>query len=525
MKLSAPKRDKTQNLPAASQMPGILIYGGRNYAVGLLWLTVQEDTDKDLLKQRISKTKADFYCVRSHVSQQHGFGWLSKGHRRGMPAAAAMLADQLVGEWHGVFEAENGWWYVQVRSDTITPNGDRFFSSEEEAYQLFQEEATKNIWPHSYAPEKWRLPENTTRELKLNNVLDGLVTTSLVPATLTASFGTAATRNLVIGGLLGVLALMGIGAMFAMPSETPVEMPVQASLPPRVVNTAPILVVPQMTESIAPKQLLRQCGESLGQLYKALPGWRTDNFTCEASKANLTWQQGTGTLSNAKEVGMQHWPQTTAVTFSNRIMTATLNQGSLPKVENSNLVPQEIALLYLEQNMQPLGALEVKPILPPEPPPPPPPSMLSPGQEPPPPEKPLPPYLEINFTTGFGPDKVGPLMDVPALEITQMQWSVQQGVWTYKLKWTYQKPGTVPVALNNATAITPAAVTPQVQQQSPQQAPQQGQALTPVNGSASPVAPSVQNTPQAPIAPVQNTQNPGGSAISPSVPSSDKGGQ
>src|SRR5690606_25551434 len=127
------------------------------------------ESTKKLLNERIQKTKADFYCHRMHVAQQQGFGWLDKGHRRGMPVAAAMVADQLVGEWHGVFEADNGWWYVQVRSDTITPNGDRFFVSEEDAFHVFQEEAQKNIWPHSYAPEHWRLTDGHTRELSLRN--------------------------------------------------------------------------------------------------------------------------------------------------------------------------------------------------------------------------------------------------------------------------------------------------------------------------------------------------------------------
>ena len=460
MKLSAPKRNKKQALPDASQMPGILVYGGRNYAVGLLWLTVQEDTDKSLLKQRITKTRADFYCLRSHVSQQHGFGWLSKGHRRGMPAAAAMLADQLVGEWHGVFEAENGWWYVQVRSDTITPNGDRFFASEEEAYQLFQEEATKNIWPHTYAPEKWRL-SGTTRELKLSTVLDNLVTTTLVPATLTASFGTSAMRNLVIGGLVGVLLLMMAVVAITL-TDSPVDMsqPQNSNGQPlQPVKIAPKLIAPQVNESVSPLQLIKQCGDTLAQLYQSFPGWKANVFTCAAGSANMTWQQSYGTLGTAKEIGMKAWPEKTSVNYQNRIMTAKLALGNLPKLERADLVNQETALLYLEQNMQPLGALDVKPVIPPEPVQPPRSAIALPNQPPPPPLPPAPPpHLKIIFTTGFGPDKVGPLLDVPAMELTELQWMVSQASWRYTLKWTYQKPGQVPVA--PAAAAPVSAITP-----------------------------------------------------------------
>ncbi|MDB5477835.1 MAG: pilin accessory family protein, partial [Alphaproteobacteria bacterium] len=113
-----PKRRLSDQMPGTASAAGVMQFNGKSYAVGLLWFTVQEDSNKKLLAKRIEKTRADFTCLRQHISQQQGFGWLEKGHRRGMPAAAAMIADQLVGEWHGVFEAENGWWYVQVRSDT-----------------------------------------------------------------------------------------------------------------------------------------------------------------------------------------------------------------------------------------------------------------------------------------------------------------------------------------------------------------------------------------------------------------------
>lgn len=451
-------RTKPQTVPDTASSPGVLLYGGRDYAVGLLWLTVQEDSDKKLLKQRIFKTTADFYCLRSYVSQQHGFGWLSKGHRRGMPVAAAMVADQLVGEWHGVFEAENGWWYVQVRSDTITPNGDRFFASEEEAYQLFQDESTKNIWPHAYAPEKWRLPEGSTRELKLSELLDNLVTTALVPANLTASFGTAAMRNLVMGGISAMLLLMAGVLTVSLYDGGTVDVSQQAPVMPVQITPPPKLKAPeQLNESVSPQQLLRQCGETLAQLYQPLPGWQGGIFTCAVGKASLTWNQGTGTLGDARAIGAKHWPASANISFNSKIMTAEIKLGNLPKLELSGLVNQETALLYLEQNLQPMGGLDVKPVVPPEPPPPPPPSGI-PGAPPPvaPPPAP-PPYLEIGFISGFGPDKIGPLLDVPGMEIKQLQWDIMTAVWNYKLKWSYQKPGQAPTPTPNAGPVPAAA--------------------------------------------------------------------
>ena len=449
MNLSAPKRLPHESSPSEK---GVLVYNGRSYAVGLLWFTVQEENAKDLLKQRISKSKADFYCPRTHVSQQQGFGWLHKNHRRGMQAAAAMIADQLVGEWHGVFEAENGWWYVQVRSDTITPNGDRFFTSEEEAYNLFQEEAVKNIWPHSYAPEKWHINESNTRELKLGNFLDGLSNTVLMPANLTASFGSTAVRNMVFGALLFVFILMVFVAVKTLFVE-PVPIP-QSPVPMRVVANPSTPKLAEPNQSVSPQQLLQQCGEAADQLYIGIPGWISKSFTCAPGKASMAWQQNSGTLSSAKTIGMSLWPKTASVNFLNRILTVNLSLGNLPKLERSELVPQETALLYLEQNMQPLGALQVKPVIPPAPP-----VQNNAAANPnAPPPVPKPSYLDINFTTGFGPEKIAPLLSAPALEMTQLLWDVTQAKWEYKLKWTIQaiKPATTAKPNTPANKAVPA---------------------------------------------------------------------
>jgi hypothetical protein len=449
MKLAAPKRILNEN---GANEKGVMIYNGRNYAVGLLWFTVQEDTAKELLKQRVSKSGADFYCSRTHVSQQQGFGWLNRGHRRGMQAAAAMIADQLVGEWHGVFEAENGWWYVQVRSDTITPNGDRFFTSEEEAYLLFQEEATKNIWPHSYAPEKWHINEANTRELKLGNFLDGLSSTLLMPTNLTASFGSTGIRNIVIGSLAFVFVLMIFVAVKSLFQE-PVVVP-QTPVPARIVlNPRTPDKLKEPNQSVSPQQLLQQCGDAADQLYVSLPGWQLKSFTCIVGKATMTWMQNDGTLSIAKNIGAQVWPKNAAITFNNRVLMVGVELGNLPKLERSELVPQEVALLYLEQNLQPLGPLQVKPVIPPQPAP----KNNSSNPNPPPPPPPVPPYLDIVFTTGYGPEKVSPLLTAPALEINQVLWDINQSKWQYKLKWTTQPVKQV-AKPTNAAAVKKAPV-------------------------------------------------------------------
>lgn len=432
----------------------VMVFGGRSYAVGLLWLTVQDDGGKNLLQERIKKTKADFYCHRMHVAQQQGFGWLDKGHRRGMPVAAAMVADQLVGEWHGVFEADNGWWYVQVRSDTITPNGDRFFASEEDAFHVFQEEAQKNIWPHSYAPERWRLTDAQTRELSLRNLLDDLTTTTLIPSNLTAFMGSASVRNIVLAGVsLCSLVLFGI-VFHTLTKEEPIPQSTRVRPQPVIAQPA----TKSNLEIISPVQLLRQCGEAADHLYEPLAGWVTESFTCSAGKASMSWRQEGGRLAAARDAGARRWPKNAVISVKDRNLTVHVTLASLSKIEAQNLGTQEAELLYLEQQMQPMGSISVKPVLPR-------PQRADQARNarsssrgrttaPVAPAVLPQPYLDIQFTTGFGPEHVAGLLEMPGMELVSLSWRIPQGVWQYDIKWMYDVPqaATQRTSANNAAA-------------------------------------------------------------------------
>lgn len=427
--------------------PGVLLYEGKPYAVGLLWLTVQEDNLKVLLNERLKKTKADFYCHRIHISQQHGFGWLDKGHRRGMKVAAAMVADQLVGEWHGVFEADNGWWYVQVRSDTITPNGDRFFASEEEAYNLFHEEMVKHNWPHAYAPSKWNLSDGSIRELLLKDLVDNFSTTTLIAQNITALFGGKARRNLVLGVLGAIVAGMAGILLMTLLQEPEVIQPLpMPARPLPVLAVAPPKV--ETLDAVSPLQLLQNCYQLAGQLFLSLPGWTPDTFSCDRTTATMSWRQGSGSLNDAKTTGLQHWPQQVGISFSQNILTASLPQTQLPTLQQSDLLPQEGALLALEQNLQPLGAVTVKPVTPPPVPP-----VPNAVKAPPPP--PL-PYLDITLNSGFGMDALGPQLDLPGLELLSVKWLISQSTWTYQLKITHMRPKSATATPAVKTAV-PAA--------------------------------------------------------------------
>lgn len=412
---------------------GVLMHLGKPYAVGLLWFTIQEGNGKNLLQQRLQKTKADYHCLRTHISQQQGFGWLEKGHRRGMPVAAAMVADQLVGEWHGIFEADNGWWYIQVRSDTITPQGDRFFASEEEAFNVFKEEMRNHNWPYAYAPAKWNIADPNVRTLELKSILDSLATTTLIADNVTAIFGGAGKRNAIIGGLVAALVVMGGFAAYSL-TKAPEEIVVPPSrVTMRTTKPIPALEPPKedVMEAVAVPQFLSACGKTLAELYVPIPGWTATKFMCANETASLSWQQESGTLAQARESGKQQWPQNTAITYANRLMTASKNLGQLPKLEQSDLWQQEAALLFLEEKVQPFGAVQVQPVTP-KPPPAPVRRVGTAALMPPVPQvQPL-PFLQVNVTTGFSPDAMEALSQAKGLVISQIAWDIAKGQWTYE---------------------------------------------------------------------------------------------
>lgn len=432
---------RTSDQTVQNSAPGVLMHLGKAYAVGLLWFTVQEENGKATLQQRVKKTKADYHCFRKHIAQQQGFGWLDKGHRRGMPVAAAMVADQLVGEWHGIFEADNGWWYLQIRSDTITPQGDRFFASEEEAYRVFQTEMKAHNWPYAYAPAKWNITEANVRTLELKSILDELATTTLIANNVTAIFGGVMQRNLIIGGLVAAFIVMGGFAAF-----TAMKPPEQIVVPPPRTTQQKPAVIPALeppkedsAELVSATQFFAACGKAASALYMPIPGWTPTSFTCTPTAASMSWQQQSGSIESARESGAAQWPKNVAISYSNKLMTAGLKLEQLSKVQQNDMPPQEAALLFLEKNIQALGAVQVTPVNPEPPKPAPAPrgvKALVPQQIV---AVPL-PYLDVTLTTGFAPDALPNLASVKGLRISQIQWSIPKGTWIYQFNLLHARP-------------------------------------------------------------------------------------
>lgn len=375
--LSAPKDSGEASLFDETHAgEGVLVYNGRKYAVGLSWLMSNDEAESDFVYKRAKMLGADFFCNRTFVSQS-GFGFLSKGHRMGMPSAAAQAADALVGEWHGVFSAENGWHYVAVHADTIAPDGDHFFESEEDAYNYFLNRAESYQWPKTYVPEAWNV-KNNDGEISLDRLLDDVPTTSLRPANLDAIFSGKRNKSMafICGVLFIGLILLSFFAQSLLGSIVPekervaspvVEVADILSAPPKEPQKKedPLLTAIERFSLPKPSQFVDVCLEGFGELAISLPGWNLSTMRCGNTLIEAVWQQETGTLESIKAY-VDQFPFGVNRTYGARgDFLASRPLGNLSDFnEKIKLADREQVLLAINNRFGKIGRLEVKDIVP-----------------------------------------------------------------------------------------------------------------------------------------------------------------
>jgi len=355
---------------------GVLVFNGRKYAVGLVWLTNEEEAEANVVYKRAKSIKADFFCARSFVSQ-NGFGYLSRGHRMGMASAAAMAADVLVGEWHAVFAAENGWFYVAVHADTIAPDGDRFFESEEDAYNYFLDKASSYKWPKTYVPEVWDI-KNNDGEISLDRILDDVASTSLKPANLDAIFSGKRNKSIAFVGFLFFVGLIFLSffAQTLLPNLVPeqrgitgpnIEVGDLLSVPPQepVQKEDPLLMALENFLLPKPDAVVDACIVAFEDLMISLPGWNLTTMRCRNTLVEALWKQETGTLETIKNY-VNQFPFGVNRTYGAQgDFLASRIMGNLSQYnERVKLAGREQVLLAVNNRFGKIGRLEVQDIVP-----------------------------------------------------------------------------------------------------------------------------------------------------------------
>lgn len=371
--------DEKVLIAASRALPGVLLFNDKKYAVGLSWLTSDDDSNIELAKDRAGKMEADFYALRTTVTPQQGFGYLEKGHRMGQQAAAVMAADTLVGEWHGVFAAENGWWYVAVHADTIAPDGDTFFTSEEEAYNHFLQASEGYLWPRAYAPEAWNIP-NTSGEVGLAKLLEDNEGPSLNPCSLDAVF--SGRRNKYLALVSGLILLGLLVGSVVLNQLVPSLVPSAPQMPLPNIETSENLQTPPK-EPVAyqeivdetfgniqkprPSAFVQLCLDGLSGVNVVFPNWQIKSLTCEETMVRGVWgaDGDQGSLDSIRPY-IDRLPPESAKSFSGSgefLVTNIID----PKVANEKLSfpDRDYAILLLNSRFGKIGSLAVTELIPP----------------------------------------------------------------------------------------------------------------------------------------------------------------
>lgn len=431
----------------AQKEKGILLLEDRKFAVGLTWLTMDQDINSGLLKQRTEKLESDYYCVRSTIANQHGFGFISLGHRPNMIAAAAVAADMLVGDWHGVFSADNGWWYLAVHADNIAPGGDRFFFSEEQAYNHFTEQSSLYNWPRSYAPATWNI-EGANPEIPLHKLLQDVTQAPVLRASsVDAIFGGKKRRNFVF--FVSILVLASLFSAAILPGLIAKEKK-KKELAMRPDIMAPAVITPPPKVEVAknagfgsnlrlpkPSVVLHFCNIGFSLVIKPLPGWSMEKVNCsilndgKRAQTQVQWRKKIGSLEMVKQY-FKRFDQSVQLDYNgsdiiNAIyQSKELNNITLPITE---IFPREGQIRVLYERFGNLGKLEISDVTP---------SPTDPNlaaninrfaregelQQ-------KPPYLKMVLYTRTPPKVLAPYFDVPGLKLQNVSWSLRTMDWIY----------------------------------------------------------------------------------------------
>ncbi len=436
---------------------GVLVYDNKKFAVGLKWLIAEDDDDVELAVKRAKGFKADFYCMRRNVVVQHGFAFLDMGHRVGMSVLASVVGDMLVGEWHGVFVADNGWWYMAVHADNIAPDGDILFASEEQAYNHFIAKMEAHRWPRSYAPESWNIQE-TSGEIPLSKVIGEAPAPTLKPVTLDAIFSGKRNKNLAIGAGVIVIALLAVSLLGQ--QLLPSLIPTQAQLPIPNVQVSDVLQTPpkEMSESDTaqgesltsinvprPSVFIGQCLDGFSKISMPLPGWQIVNLRCKETFVEGTWSRHVGSY-DLVEPYMDRFGEGVMKNFVDAgtfMATRRLTGPKAPSM-SEEMYEESRAVITLNKRFANLGELSVKPVKP------------AASQEllagidmmqqagfnsigaNKPNLKPLGrddlPYMSVTLKSRTPPNMIAGYFDIPGMVILSIEGEIANGDWKYDAK-------------------------------------------------------------------------------------------
>ena len=302
-----------------AQTSGVITIGETEYAVGMFWQTAEDPKTvkreaKVAAKQEV--VPADLFVMREGFVVQWAIGWSSQGHKRGMPAAAACLANVVAGNWLGVFEVDGGWWFVASRRDAVLPDGDILYDNEDEPRTRFETEFVRGGWDRVFTPEHWGMGADATSleevmagqdEPQLDYLLDFY---SRLPKSVKVA-AVAALAGVAVVGYIGVQVYNGLRAedlaeqeRLAAQQQAALQARMQAEAAQRAREEALRnldIVLRLWEDEPRPQEWIGACASALDDLSVEVPGWRMQTLSCAGSAASVVWsREAFGSLSSAR---------------------------------------------------------------------------------------------------------------------------------------------------------------------------------------------------------------------------------
>lgn len=286
----------TTSAPAALGQPKVFRHGKKSYAIGLFWQVANSATTAAREAKDLSAEKgmeADLFVLRK-IDENGQFGLARKAD--GVPvraiSAAAVLADFKKGSWLGVFSLADGWWFVSVRDDLLLPDGDRFFVSEHEARDRFNEAISEGAWDTIYAPEGWapNVEQLPIDELLIPAAGPRLNETNPIKARL---------KSIIIIGMTLLIAAVSAYMYGSWQQERErqiVEEQVKNKLD-NIRNNQADKPTPPWFLAPVPAAVMDNCLAAMQVIPPGAPGWDLQRISCDKKSATYRWDRKDGTVS------------------------------------------------------------------------------------------------------------------------------------------------------------------------------------------------------------------------------------
>ena len=268
---------------------GTVKVGKQVFAVELHWeLTTSLAKAKQEARKRACEPhfSADFCCVRRGTTQQFALGFKTSGHRLKMPPLAANMADNIGGNWLGLFNVSNGYYVLGVKDDGILAETDRYFNDKQTALDLFQQLNKLMEWDSIYAPI----------ELQISDAIDLDVTDCISKrpnVRLEYTKGHRSLLNITAGSLGITLIVIAAAIYFNTPFsnfdlltgkiEQLKESTIQKSGISLKSNEIPQMPWINQFQGVS---VLTGCVQSISEFPASVPGWTITELICNGKIAS-----------------------------------------------------------------------------------------------------------------------------------------------------------------------------------------------------------------------------------------------